>query len=184
MREHGVDVRLEHEVEKLVGDDAGNVVRIETDHGAIDADCAVIAIGVEPNTEWLAQSADQRAVELDARGGIVVDASLRTTAEDVWAAGDCASVEWFDGTKRPEQLWYTARDQGRVAARALLGDDTRYRRPTWYNSAKLMDVEYTTWSRAPLLHGNARDCRAYATARRSMVSTSAGVAVVRGAVCS
>ena len=35
-------------------------------------------------------------------------------------------------------------DQGRIAGRRLLGDTTEYRRGTWYNSAKLMDVEYTT----------------------------------------
>ncbi len=140
MREHGVDVRLEHEVVKLVGDDAGSVIRVETGEGDVDADCVVVAIGVEPNTGWLESS----GIELDARKGIVVDGSLRTSAEDVWAAGDCASVEWYDGSRRPEQLWYTARDQGRVASRALLGDAAEYRRGTWYNSAKLMDIEYTT----------------------------------------
>ena len=36
------------------------------------------------------------------------------SAPDVWAAGDCANVTWADGSRRPEQLWYTARDQGRV----------------------------------------------------------------------
>jgi NAD(P)H-nitrite reductase large subunit len=69
---------------------------------------------------------------------------LKTSAPDVFAAGDCASVRWFDGTRRPEQLWYTARDQGRVAGRRLLGDSPRYERGAWYNSAKLMDIEYTT----------------------------------------
>ena len=37
-----------------------------------------------------------------------------------------------------------ARDQGRVAASGILGDTARYARGTWYNSAKLMDIEYTT----------------------------------------
>jgi NAD(P)H-nitrite reductase large subunit len=53
-------------------------------------------------------------------------------------------VRWFDGSRRPEQLWYTARDQGRVAGRGLLGKRASYTRGTWYNSAKLMDIEYTT----------------------------------------
>ena len=38
----------------------------------------------------------------------------------------------------------TARDQGRTAARGMLGDEAHYARGTWYNSAKLMDIEYTT----------------------------------------
>ena len=140
MAEHGVEVHLEHEVEALETDADGNVAAVRTNQGRYESDCVVVAIGVAPNTTWLAGS----ALELDERGGIVVDEGLQTSVPDVFAAGDCAAVRWFDGTRRPEQLWYTARDQGRVAGRRLLGDAPRYDRGTWYNSAKLMDVEYTT----------------------------------------
>ena len=148
MREHGVDVDLEHDVEALEGD--GRVERVLTSEGEYDADLVVVAIGVVPNTGWLAGA----GLELDRRGGLVVDAHLRAQragaengSEDlgVFAAGDCASVRWFHGERMPEQLWYTARDQGRVAARGLLGDGTAtYARGHWYNSAKLFDIEYTT----------------------------------------
>ena len=140
MGEHGVDVHLQHDVEELETDAQGNLAAIRTNQGRFESDCAVVAIGVIPNTEWLRES----DIQIDDRGGIVVDGSLRTNAPDVFAAGDCTSVRWFDGSSRPEQLWYTARDQGRVAARGILGDDARYARGTWYNSAKLMDIEYTT----------------------------------------
>lgn len=140
MAEHGVEVHLEHEVEALETDAEGCVIAVRTHRGRYESDCVVIAIGVVPNTQWLTDS----AVELDELGGIVVDEGLQTSAPDVFAAGDCASVRWYDGTRRPEQLWYTARDQGRVAGRRLLGDAARYDRGTWYNSAKLMDIEYTT----------------------------------------
>ncbi len=63
----------------------------------------------------------------------------------------CANVTWADGSRRPEQLWYTARDQGRLAARSLLGDEAAYRRGTWYNSAKFFDLEYTTAGWVPVL---------------------------------
>jgi NADPH-dependent 2,4-dienoyl-CoA reductase/sulfur reductase-like enzyme len=140
MARHGVEVHLEHEVEALETDSDGNVFAVRTNGGRYESDCVVIGIGVAPNTGWLADV----GIELDERGGIVVDERLQTSAPGVWAAGDCASVRWFDGTQRPEQLWYTARDQGRVAGRGLLGDAVRYDRGTWYNSAKLMDIEYTT----------------------------------------
>ena len=119
---------------------AGKAITVRSSHGRYESDCVVIAIGVVPNTEWLEGS----SIERDERGGIVVDAQLQTSLPDVYAAGDCASVRWFDGSRRPEQLWYTARDQGRVAGRALLGEGDGYARGTWYNSAKLMDIEYTT----------------------------------------
>ena len=137
---HGVDVHLEHEVEALETDADGNVSAVRTNMGRYESDCVVIGIGVSPNTSWLSDA----SIELDERGGILVDEGLQTSAPDVFAAGDCASVRWFDGTRRPEQLWYTARDQGRVAGGRLLGDAPRYERGAWYNSAKLMDVEYTT----------------------------------------
>jgi NADPH-dependent 2,4-dienoyl-CoA reductase/sulfur reductase-like enzyme len=140
MAQHGVEVHREHQVEVLETDADGNVSAVRTNLGRYESDCVVVAIGVVPNTGWLAGT----AIELDERGGIVVDEGLRTSASDVFAAGDCASVRWFDGTRRPEQLWYTARDQGRVAGARLLGDMPRYERGAWYNSAKLMDIEYTT----------------------------------------
>jgi NADPH-dependent 2,4-dienoyl-CoA reductase/sulfur reductase-like enzyme len=140
MAEHGVDVHLSHDVEALEVDSIGAVFAVKTDRGRFEADCVVIAIGVVPNTGWLGRS----DIERDGGGGIVVDEALRTSASDVFAAGDCASVRWFDGSRRPEQLWYTARDQGRVAGEGLLGRSASYVRGTWYNSAKLMDIEYTT----------------------------------------
>jgi hypothetical protein len=65
-------------------------------------------------------------------------------------------VAWLDGSRRPEQLWYTARDQGRAAAASMQGDDVRYSRGTWYNSAKFFDLEYTTagWVPAALHFDN------------------------------
>ncbi|MEM7433982.1 MAG: NAD(P)/FAD-dependent oxidoreductase [Myxococcota bacterium] len=140
MREHGVEVHLEHDVQSIDGGTDGAVTSVTTNHGTHDADCVVISIGVVPNTEWLAGS----DIEVDPRGGIPVDERLATSASDVFSAGDCASVRWFDQSLRPEQLWYTSRDQGRVAGLGLLGDTARYTRGIWYNSAKLMDIEYTT----------------------------------------
>lgn len=137
MRHHGVDVLLEENVERFEGDEA--VEALTTDAAEHECDLCVIAIGVIPNTEWLGD-----VVERDPRGGIVVDAGLGTSVDGVFAAGDCASVRWYHGAQMPEQLWYTARDQGRVAGRRLLGDGIEYARGLFYNSAKLMDIEYTT----------------------------------------
>jgi NADPH-dependent 2,4-dienoyl-CoA reductase/sulfur reductase-like enzyme len=137
LRAHGVDVHLGTTVERLVGD--GAVQAVETTAGRFECDLVVIAIGVAPNTGWLGD-----ALVLSEHGGIRVDAGLGASAPDVLAAGDCAAVPWRDGTHRPEPLWYSARDQGRVAGRRLAGHEARYERGTLYNSAKLFDVELTT----------------------------------------
>jgi len=140
LRTHGIDVRLEAPMEAILRGPGGAVRGVRVSGEEIPCDLVVAAIGVVPNTAFLAESAITRA----ANGAIEVDDNLRTNAAGVWAAGDCANVTWIDGSRRPEQLWYTARDQGRAAAASMTGDAAVYRRGAWYNSAKFFDLEYTT----------------------------------------
>jgi NADPH-dependent 2,4-dienoyl-CoA reductase/sulfur reductase-like enzyme len=149
-RAHGVDVRLGAVVDAVRRGDEGRIRGVCLAGGdEVVAEIVVSTIGVVPNTGFLAGS----AVTLANSGAIETDEALRTSAPDVWAAGDCANVTWYDGSRRPEQLWYTARDQGRLAARSMLGDEIAYRRGTWYNSAKLFDLEYTTAGYVPASAG-------------------------------
>ena len=81
----------------------------------------------------------------------------RGPVDGVFPSGVCGSVPVGSGKRGVEQLWYSARDQGRVVARTILGDDdARCLRGVWYNSAKLMDIEFTTVGRlgksAPTAH--------------------------------
>jgi NADPH-dependent 2,4-dienoyl-CoA reductase/sulfur reductase-like enzyme len=146
LREHGIDVRLESAVQEIVRAADGAVRAVRVAGEEVRCDVVVAAIGVVPNTQFLEGSNVTRA----ASGAIEVDERLRTNVPGVWAAGDCANVTWLDGSRRPEQLWYTARDQGRVAAASMAGDEGVYRRGTWYNSAKFFDLEYTTAGWVPV----------------------------------
>jgi NADPH-dependent 2,4-dienoyl-CoA reductase/sulfur reductase-like enzyme len=147
MRAHGVDVRLGIDVEEVLRGPDGRPRAVRVDGTEVPADMVVTSIGVVPNTGFLAGG----PVTLSKGGAIEVDDALKTGAPDVWAAGDCANVTWADGSRRPEQLWYTARDQGRIAAQSMLGDDVAYRRGAWYNSAKFFDLEWTTAGWVPAL---------------------------------
>jgi phenylglyoxylate dehydrogenase epsilon subunit len=143
LRAHGVDVRTGVRATGVRADARG-VCAVLTDAGEIAADLCVVAIGVRPNTDWLEGLVDLHP----ASRGVLVDSGLRTSVPDIWAAGDCAAVPWADGTVRPELLWYTSRDQGRVAGRALTGDrQARYQRGVATNAAKLLDTEYLTAGR-------------------------------------
>jgi NADPH-dependent 2,4-dienoyl-CoA reductase/sulfur reductase-like enzyme len=149
-RAHGLDVRLGARADAVLRSDDGRIRGVRLVGGdEVGADLVVSTIGVVPNTGFLASS----GLNLAQGGAIETDDALRTSAPDVWAAGDCANVTWFDGSRRPEQLWYTARDQGRLAARSMLGDEVAYRRGTWYNSAKFFDIEYTTAGWVPATLG-------------------------------
>jgi NADPH-dependent 2,4-dienoyl-CoA reductase/sulfur reductase-like enzyme len=137
-----VRVHMEAEVDFLERDPGGSLKAVVLKGGQrLEAELVVVAIGVRPNTDWLRSS----GIQIDAESGAIeVDDQLRTSMPGVWAAGDCARVAWIDGSRRPEQLWYTARDQGRVAGANMGGEARSYRRIHWYNSAKFFDVEYTT----------------------------------------
>jgi len=126
----------------------GSVSGVRLDDGSVvPADIVVEAIGVVPNTNWLEGS----PIDRSAAGAIETDDALRTNAKNVFAAGDCANVTWPDGSRRPEQLWYTARDQGRVAGTSMAGHAGVYRRGPTYNSAKFFDIEWTTVGDLPAL---------------------------------
>jgi phenylglyoxylate dehydrogenase epsilon subunit len=76
-----------------------------------------VAVGVVPNTEFLAGT----DVAIDR--GIVVDAHMRSTVDNIWAAGDVAQgPNFYDGTSTLNGIVPDAVDQGRTAGMAMAGD--------------------------------------------------------------
>jgi pyruvate/2-oxoglutarate dehydrogenase complex dihydrolipoamide dehydrogenase (E3) component len=68
-------------------------VRTAAGARAIDASDILVATGREPNTQGI--GLDTAGVEVDARGFVRVNPRLETTADDVWAVGDCAGSPQF-----------------------------------------------------------------------------------------
>jgi NAD(P)H-nitrite reductase large subunit len=140
IRRHGVDLRGTEEVAEVLAGADGRVHAVRTKSGE-ELQCQMlgIAIGVSPAVEWL------RAVKTPPRidRGIVISPGFETSLPGVWAAGDCAEFEQ-DGEWIVEQIWYSAKRQGELAARAMLGDPVRYEPPIFYNSAKFFEIEYTS----------------------------------------
>ncbi|MBI3492654.1 MAG: mercury(II) reductase [Acidobacteria bacterium] len=85
---------------------------LSTNRGEVRADRLLVATGRAPNTRGL--KLDAIGVMLDTRGAIVVDDHLRTSAPNVFAAGDC--------TDRP-QFVYVAASSGTRAAINMMGGD-------------------------------------------------------------
>lgn len=77
----------------------------------------MVGIGAMPNIA-LAEAA---GIEVD--NGIAVDETLRTSASNVFAAGDCCSfpLPIYGGRRVRLEAWRNARDQGALAARNMLG---------------------------------------------------------------
>ncbi len=150
IRRHGVDLRMDEEVAEVLAAPEGRVRAVRTKSGH-EYSCQLlgIAIGVSPQIAWL------RGVKTPPSlgRGIQVSSSFQTSLENVWATGDCAEFS-ANGQSLVEQIWYSARRQGELAALAMLGHQVRYDLPIFYNSAKFFEIEYTaTGEISPSLPG-------------------------------
>ncbi|NQW30835.1 MAG: NAD(P)/FAD-dependent oxidoreductase [Ignavibacteria bacterium] len=140
IREHHVELQLNTELRQIVGDDSGRVRGVVTTDGKIiPCQLVVISTGVRPNID-LASSSGISVVR-----GISINNNFETSEQDIYAIGDCA--QFPDG--RVEQLWYTARHQGKHLAGNITGKVTPYEREPFYNSAKFFDIEYQTYGTVP-----------------------------------
>ena len=80
----------------------------------LDGDAILLATGRRPNTEGL--HAQRAGVELTKRGAVVTDKHLRTTTENIWAAGDvCGNL----------QFTYISLDDSRIILSDMQGDGSR-----------------------------------------------------------
>lgn len=155
---NSVSFRLPASARELTGA-AGAVTGVVTDSGeVIPADIVVIAVGVLPETV-LAQAA---GLALD--NGILTDASLRTSAPGVFAAGDVANaLHPFTGQHHRSEHWSNALNGGKVAARAMLGQDAVLSTiPYFYTDQYDVSMEYSGFpdlaaGAEPVIRGSLED---------------------------
>jgi 3-phenylpropionate/trans-cinnamate dioxygenase ferredoxin reductase component len=137
-RDHGVEFLPETTVARFEG--RTSVERVITaDDASIETDYVVVGIGVAPRT-GLVETAGLRV-----DNGIVVDEQLRTSAADVFAAGDVANAYHpFYGDHIRVEHWDTALHHGPVAARNMLGQDEAYDRiPYFFSDQYETGMEYS-----------------------------------------
>jgi 3-phenylpropionate/trans-cinnamate dioxygenase ferredoxin reductase component len=138
-REHGVDLFTDTTVREFRGD-SGRVETVATDaHAGLPADLVVVGIGAAPNVE-LAASAG-----LEVENGVVTDHALRTSAPDVFAAGDVASsFNPLYGRYVRVEHWANALNGGPAAARSMLGQEITYDRvPYFFTDQYELGMEYS-----------------------------------------
>lgn len=86
LRELGVHMHMQTTVDGFVGENT--VTAVATSTGELPCDVVVVATHKSPNTE-LATAA---GIKTGSTGGIIVDDGMATSAENVWAAGDCVEI--------------------------------------------------------------------------------------------
>ena len=136
--QHGVELALGDGVEGFEGE--GRISAVRTSSGrVIECDFAVVGIGVTPRVELAVDA----GLEVD--NGIVVDERLRTSAPDIFAAGDVANA-WhpFYGRRIRVEHWANALNQGPAAARAMLDEPVAYERlPYFFSDQYEVGMEYS-----------------------------------------
>ncbi|MDG9703357.1 NAD(P)/FAD-dependent oxidoreductase [Streptomyces sp. DH37] len=145
-REHGVRLYFGTRLTEIVGQDS-QVLAVRTEDGEEHPAHAVLAaIGAAPRVS-LARAA---GLELAGEpvGGVAVDASLRTSDPDVYAAGDVAALHHpLFGARLRVEHWANALNGGPAAARAMLGQEVVYDRvPYFFSDQYDMSMEYSGWA--------------------------------------
>jgi len=141
----GIGVYCDTEVARLDGD--GRAQRVVLSSGeSFETDFVVVAIGIIPRRELL------RSTPIRAEKAILADARCRTSAENIFTAGDGAAV--FDprfGKHRPTDTWESAEASGRIAGLNMAGQHAELDEVTHF-TAELFDLRLQSWGDAKFVH--------------------------------
>jgi 3-phenylpropionate/trans-cinnamate dioxygenase ferredoxin reductase subunit len=142
-REHGVDLRLGATVQEIVTVD-GKASGLKLGDGStVDSDAVLVAVGAAPNIALA-----ERAGLAVGDGGVLVDASLRTSDPDIFAVGDIAAAEHpVFGTRIRTEHWANALKQPAVAAAGMLGSPGEYDElPYFFTDQYDLGMEYVGYA--------------------------------------
>lgn len=126
LRRAGTEIYTETTAKEIVGKDGRVDHAILQDGSKIPCDLVIVAIGVRPNLDLILPEPEKKT-GIRVNRGIIVDEHMRTSAADVYAAGDC--VETHDlllGASRPIAIWPHATRQGHVAGSNMADVEKTY----------------------------------------------------------
>ena len=120
----GVKFHLGDGLARIEKRDGGGLVVVAESGTRLPADLVILAIGVRPESAL----AKEAGLEIGPRGGVVVDAQMRTSDPGIWAVGDVVEVQdVITGQETVLPLAGPANRQGRVAAESIAGRATHFR---------------------------------------------------------
>lgn len=132
----GVKLHLKNGVKSFDYNNGVTTVNLQDGTG-IEADMVILSIGISPNSE-LGKLA---GLELNQRGGIVVDHNMKTSIPDIYALGDVVEVtEYMTKDKAMIPLAGPANKQGRIVANSIVGRDAVYEGSQGTSVAKIFDL--------------------------------------------
>lgn len=136
LRDNDVNLLLSETVVELIGDE--KVSKVKTDKREIDADIVILATGVKPNTDFL--KSDE--IKMLKNGALIVDSYGRTSVEDVYSAGDCATINnLITGKESYVPLATGANKLGRIVGENLAGQNNSFQGSMASSCIKVMNME-------------------------------------------
>ncbi|MEX1375968.1 MAG: FAD-dependent oxidoreductase [Eubacteriales bacterium] len=132
----GVDLVLGDGVKSFEENKDG--VMVNTNSGkALDVDTVILAIGVRPNSKL----AIDAGLDVNKRGGVIIDESLKTSDENIYAIGDMVETrDFMTGDRTMIPLAGPANKMGRMAADNIAGLKRTYRGTQGSAVAKIFDM--------------------------------------------
>lgn len=116
----GIRVITGTSAEEVLGTD--KVTGVKTSAGTLPCEMLIMAAGIRPNTGFL----NDTGIEMF-KGTILVDAQMKTSLDDIYAAGDCAMVtNRITGKRQWSPMGSTANLAGRTLAQVLAGAQKSY----------------------------------------------------------
>ena len=136
IRNHNVDLRLNELAIEFIGEN--KIEKVITNKGEIEADVVIIATGVRPNTDFIKNT----SINMLDNGAIIVDEFGRTSVEDVYSAGDCATIKNIvSGKDTYVPLATGANKLGRIVGENLAGANNSFQGSLGSSCLKVMDME-------------------------------------------
>ena len=141
LRERGITIHGNDTLERFEGD--GRLRKVVTKGGLeLDADVAVVGVGVMPETQLGAKA----GIAIGERHGLRCTSRLETSAKGVYAAGDMCEYESVihGGAPLRVEHWDVAFNQGKTAALNMLGRDIPHETVPYFYSvlAGIGELEY------------------------------------------
>ncbi|MDV3126294.1 FAD-dependent oxidoreductase [Mycobacterium sp. 21AC1] len=138
-REHGVDLRLGQTVREITTSGSKATGLLLGDGSTIDADTVLVAVGAAPNITLA-----ERAGLDTGDGGVLVDASLRSSDPDIFVVGDIAAAQHpLFGTRIRTEHWANALKQPAIAVAGMLGSNAEYDElPYFFTDQYDLGMEY------------------------------------------
>ncbi|WP_284142952.1 DsrE/DsrF/DrsH-like family protein [Caloranaerobacter azorensis] len=136
IKSKGVKLYLKDGVKEFEYKDG--ITRVTLQSGkTLDADIVILAIGVRADSKLAVDC----GLEVNQRGGIVVDEYLRTSDKNIFAIGDVIEVvDFVNGSKTMIPLAGPANKQGRIVANNIVGRSEKYKGTQGTSIAKVFDL--------------------------------------------